>query len=159
MHPSRGLDHLFRVQHAGHESGGMVGVLGSFSRSGVDSGDPQVDEEVGAYMDQLGIPRPPPEKPSGPPPPRMSLRALSNPFRGTLRLELALPSSAPVVLEIYDARGRRLNARNYGVLGPGLHVLSWDGDDRHGARVGAGSFWARVKAGNEHLRQQVVRIE
>jgi flagellar hook assembly protein FlgD len=76
-----------------------------------------------------------------------------------LNLDLALPSPAPVVLEIYDARGRRVHTQNYGVLGAGVHVLSWNGDDRHGARVGMGSFWARVKVGSEHLRQQVVRIE
>ncbi|HET9328648.1 MAG TPA: FlgD immunoglobulin-like domain containing protein [Candidatus Eisenbacteria bacterium] len=110
-------------------------------------------EPVVMAYDSIGISAP------APGPSHISLRAMTNPFRRTLNLELALPASAPVVLEIFDARGRRLSTRNYGVLGPGLHVLTWDGDDRHGARAGAGSFWARVKAGNQHLRQQVVRIE
>jgi len=113
-----------------------------------------MSEPVVMAYDSIGISSGPPPGPS-----RVSLRARTNPFRGMLNLDLALPSPAPVVLEIYDARGRRVHTQNYGVLGAGVHVLSWNGDDRHGARVGMGSFWARVKVGSEHLRQQVVRIE
>jgi flagellar hook assembly protein FlgD len=88
-----------------------------------------------------------------------ALRALSNPFRGALRLQLTLTAAAPVRLEVYDARGRRVSERDYGVLGAGVHVLGWEGDDRRGSRAGAGSFWVRVKAGSVTYRQQVVRIE
>jgi plastocyanin len=88
-----------------------------------------------------------------------AVRALANPFRGTLRIELTLGKSAPVTLEIFDARGRRLSDRDYGVLGPGVHVLEWEGEDRKGGRAGAGSFWARVKAGSERHRLRVVRIQ
>jgi hypothetical protein len=88
-----------------------------------------------------------------------AVRALANPFRGTLRIELTLGKPAPVTLEIFDARGRRLSDRDYGVLGPGVHVLEWEGEDRKGGRAGAGSFWARVKAGSERHRLRVVRIQ
>jgi hypothetical protein len=87
------------------------------------------------------------------------LRALANPFKGALRVELTLPRPAPVSLEVFDARGRRLEDHDYGVLGPGVHVLRWEGDDRRGGRAGAGSFWVRVRAGSQTLKQQVVRVQ
>ncbi|TMQ72136.1 MAG: hypothetical protein E6K80_03610, partial [Candidatus Eisenbacteria bacterium] len=86
------------------------------------------------------------------------LEPLSNPFRGALRLRLRLTAAAAVGLDVFDARGRRVGTRDYGVLGPGIHVLEWDGDDRRGGSAGAGLFWVRVRAGNVSHRLQVARI-
>jgi hypothetical protein len=92
-------------------------------------------------------------------PSQVSLRPMTNPFHDVLNLELVLTHPVPVKLEVFDARGRRLSAQDYGILGAGPHVLRWEGNDRHGAGAGTGSFWVRVKAGDDHLRQQVVRVQ
>jgi len=88
----------------------------------------------------------------------IALRALTNPFHDALRLELMLSRRAPVELEVFDARGRRLSSQDYGELPPGVHVLRWDGLDRRGASAGPGPFWARVTAGGETASQKVVRV-
>ena len=107
---------------------------------------------VMAYDSVLVAPPPSPEL-------RSTLRALENPFRGTLRLELTLARAEAVRLEVFDLGGRRLWSRDFGVLGGGTHVLRWDGGDRHGRAAGTGPFWARVRAGSATLRQKVVRVE
>ena len=98
-------------------------------------------------------------EPSQPPlPARSTLRAITNPFRDALRLDLELARPLPVTLDVFDMGGRRVWSRDYGTLGGGPHQLVWDGSDRHGARAGTGPFWARVRAGSESLGQKVVRV-
>ncbi len=51
-----------------------------------------------------------------------------NPGRGALDLAILLPGPGPATLEVFDVAGRRVAAREFGVLGAG----------RHRARIGAG---------------------
>ncbi len=50
----------------------------------------------------------------------------SNPSREGLVVRLALPSGRPTTLELFDVAGRRLEARNVGLLGPGEHLVDLD---------------------------------
>ncbi len=89
---------------------------------------------------------------------RLSLSPRANPFAGTLRLELVLPQRAEVQLEVFDALGRRVTRRSYGLLQPGDHEITWDGTNAAGHDAGTGVFWARVQAGGRVLGRQVVRL-
>jgi hypothetical protein len=99
----------------------------------------------------VGVPLPEPGT-------QLALRPRSNPFAGTLTLDLTLPARATVRMEIFDPLGRRVAARAYGSLGAGVHVLRWDGKDANGRDGGTGVFWARVKVGERVLGRQVVKL-
>jgi plastocyanin len=91
-------------------------------------------------------------------PGRAQLRTLANPFGDVMRLELTLAGAARVTCEVFDAAGRRVWSKDYGVLGGGPTVLTWSGKDGRGSDAGSGPFWVRVRAGGETFRRTVVRV-
>jgi hypothetical protein len=62
---------------------------------------------------------------SGSPAAVLSLAAAPNPARGTLQLALALPSSDPARIELFDLSGRRVAARTLAGR-TGAHVVRLD---------------------------------
>jgi len=74
-----------------------------------------------------------------------------NPFNPRTTLVLDLPAGAgavPVVLEVYDARGRRVATVFRGQLAAGhAHGFTWDGRDDAGRALASGTYLARVRAG------------
>jgi hypothetical protein len=71
---------------------------------------------------------------------------------------LTLNRPEVVRLDVYDALGRRVAHRRYGLLAPGTHRLAWEGVDESGRDVGPGIFWASVDIGGRQLGRQVVRL-
>ena len=102
-------------------------------------------------FDVLDTPRPTVPK-------QASLRAISNPFRGSLQVALALPHEQDVTLEIVDVTGRLVVRLPRGRLAAGEHRLFWDGHDATGRDVGAGVFWAVVPTDRTRLVQRLVRL-
>jgi hypothetical protein len=94
--------------------------------------------------------------PSGPAEP--ALRALGNPFTGSLAMSLELPAPAAVTIDVFDVRGARVSVASRGVLPGGEHPLVWDGRDGRGRDAGAGVFWVRVTAGERVWVRRVVRL-
>jgi hypothetical protein len=76
--------------------------------------------------------------------------AFPNPFNAqtTIAYQVpdGLPSTAPVTLEIFDVRGRRLRVIAL-EREPGAHEAQWDGRSDHGAPVPAGLYLARFSCG------------
>lgn len=76
--------------------------------------------------------------------------AFPNPFnaRTTFAYQVpdGLPSAAPVTLEIFDVRGRRLRVIAL-EREPGSHEAQWDGRSDHGEPVPAGLYLARFRCG------------
>jgi glucose/arabinose dehydrogenase len=93
-----------------------------------------------------------------PVPGQVALRAGRNPFHGPLELWLALPRDAAVTLEVLDVSGRVVSRPSSGVLPAGEHRLAWDGRDAAGHDVGAGVFWAVVRAEDKRFVRRVVRM-
>lgn len=87
----------------------------------------------------------PPEQPAafGP--------AYPNPFNArttiTYRVPEGLPAGAPLALEIFDARGRRLHVFEID-RDAGDHQVLWDGRDDGGRPVPAGMYLARFVCGD-----------
>ncbi len=71
-----------------------------------------------------------------------------NPAR-TARLSFTLPKAANVDIGIYDVAGRRLATLASGTLDAGVHSREWSGKDASGHDVGAGVYFARLRAGSE----------
>jgi len=82
-----------------------------------------------------------------------------NPSAAATRLQLDLPASLQVKLEVLDVAGRVVRSRDLGRLTAGSHPLEWDGLDARGARAGAGLYWVRVRAGSSEAIQRVVRLD
>ncbi len=80
-----------------------------------------------------------------------------NPFAGTTAMELALSSSGPVSLAIFDPSGRRVRRLVDGDVAAGSRRVVWDGRDDAGARVADGLYLVRLEtAGSRQTRRVVV---
>jgi hypothetical protein len=85
--------------------------------------------------------------------------ARPNPFSGSTTVDLFLPRSSPVSLEIYDVAGRRVRMLVSGSLGPGRHTIIWDGINSAGVEVSPGIYFARLISGKHHLTGKVVVLK
>ncbi len=63
-----------------------------------------------------------------------------NPAQGAASMHFSLPDAAPAHLEIHDVRGRMIDSREVGSLGPGEHSLAIAG----GRALPAGVYWLRL---------------
>jgi plastocyanin len=82
-----------------------------------------------------------------------------NPSGASVNLVLSLAARTEVRLDVFDLRGRRVATVHDGDLGEGLHALVWDGRADHGRFVGAGVYFARLRAGEDVLTHKILRIE
>ncbi len=78
---------------------------------------------------------------------RLSFSVYPNPSR-TATLSFTLPQSEDVSIGIYDVAGRQVLSLFNGRLAAGNHTREWTGLDASGRNVGAGVFFARIKAGD-----------
>jgi cytochrome c553 len=70
--------------------------------------------------------------------------AAPNPFNPVTHLRFTLAESGPIRLTIFDQRGRRVRDLASGPWAAGEHVVRWDGRDRRGRAVAAGSYLAAL---------------
>lgn len=77
-----------------------------------------------------------------------------NPFTASATVRLSLPAGARhnVLLELYDATGRKLRTILDGTLSPGDHVVPIDGDD-----LATGAYVIRMRAGERIESVRVVK--
>ncbi len=83
----------------------------------------------------------------------------ANPAPGSARLSYTLPRSCGVEVRIVSADGRTIRTLVNEPQGAGVHQVSWDGNDDSGHKVGGGLYWARIRAGSDHLSQKVVLLK
>jgi hypothetical protein len=70
-----------------------------------------------------------------------------NPATRRLRVSFSLTSDDPARLEVLDLTGRRVRARDVGVLGAGRHVV----DLTEGVMPAPGVYWVRLMQGHRAL--------
>jgi len=68
-----------------------------------------------------------------------------NPSDGRTSLRFSTPAQADVQLVIYDVRGRLVRSLTEGPRGIGSHIVEWDGRDRHGRSVPAGTYFGLLR--------------
>jgi hypothetical protein len=75
----------------------------------------------------------------------VAIRSVSpNPARSSSQVEYEIARRGPVRLSVYDAGGRLVRRLVDDDLAPGIHRARWDGRDRHGERVAAGVYFAKL---------------
>jgi hypothetical protein len=67
-----------------------------------------------------------------------------NPFNPSTTIAFELRVTAPVVLRIFDARGRLVRTLVDRTLGAGPHAVEWDGRDDNGGRAASGVYFYRL---------------
>lgn len=81
-----------------------------------------------------------------------------NPFGHGTVAELALPRSAPVLLEVLDVGGRRVRVLVDERRERGIHRIVWDGRDSSGRSVASGVYYLRVTALGQTITAKAVRM-
>lgn len=85
-----------------------------------------------------------------------------NPFNPSTTIEYALPAgpaSEPVVVTVYDLRGRIVRKLVDEPQVPGVYRVRWDGRDDAGREVGSGVYLYRIKAGSFESRRKMVLLK
>ena len=67
-----------------------------------------------------------------------------SPSRGTVTVQLAVPSAGAVAVQVYSIAGRRVWSGPTRSVAAGEHYLSWNGRDERGHAVPAGVYFVRV---------------
>ena len=86
------------------------------------------------------------------------LNILGNVTGGAARMQLNLPVSSRVTVDIYDARGARIRQLHTGNMSSGSNALVWDGRDSGGRSASSGVYFVRAVAGTEVLTGRVVVV-
>ncbi|MDP8220148.1 MAG: FlgD immunoglobulin-like domain containing protein [Candidatus Stygibacter frigidus] len=70
-----------------------------------------------------------------------------NPFNPETRISFALPYSTDISLEIYNAKGEKVNSLFRGFLASGENSLLWNGRNDHGDQLPSGIYHYKITAG------------
>jgi hypothetical protein len=81
-----------------------------------------------------------------------------NPSRNDVLLTLAVPSSAPLEVDVLDIAGRRVHSLFRGTPGVGELAMRWDGRTSDGGVAKAGLYFVRARLGGEVTRTRIVRV-
>jgi hypothetical protein len=82
-----------------------------------------------------------------------------NPLTGSTTIGFALPTAAEVSIEIYGVDGRRVTTLLSQKRQPGQHSVVWNGRDSHGAPVGQGVYFCKVKfEGQPGIMKKLVKL-
>ncbi len=80
-----------------------------------------------------------------------------NPSDGRTSLRFSTPAQADVQLAIYDLRGRFVRRLTDGTRGVGTHIVDWDGRDRDGRSVPAGTYFGLLRVNIDGKSETQVR--
>ena len=77
---------------------------------------------------------------------------------GETTVRFAAPGNRPVSIDIYDIAGRHVRSIARDAWGIGTRTVVWDGLDREGKSVGAGTYFLRYTAGDTVLSRRITVI-
>ena len=81
-----------------------------------------------------------------------------NPSRGETTLDFELSEPGRVVLDVFDAQGRRVKRVADAWFAAGRHAMLWPGDDEDGRAIGAGMYFIRMQVGSVQATRRTVRV-
>ena len=71
-----------------------------------------------------------------------------NPFNPSTTIEFVVAETAPVTVEIFDVKGRRVATLIREEFQPGAHQVTWEGTDESGRGLASGIYFCRMQAGD-----------
>jgi len=77
-----------------------------------------------------------------------------NPFNPKVTLSFSLPRMDRARLEIFDLRGRQVDKLFEGILEPGRHEFSWNGEER-----ASGLYFARLRSGDLVMTRKLLLLK
>lgn len=83
-------------------------------------------------------------------------QSIPNPTRHTALIRYSLDRPGPVKLRFYDAAGRLVREVPRGESAAGTHSYRWDGRDRKGRRVAAGTYFYVVETDDARQARKLV---
>jgi len=86
----------------------------------------------------------------------LTVQNYPNPFSGATDIRIGLPAASPVTIAVYDVAGRRVAARDLGVMSAGHQAVTFDGRDASGRALPSGVYFYRVTAGAETATRKIV---
>jgi len=81
-----------------------------------------------------------------------------NPSRGETFVDFVLRAPARVVLDVFDAHGRRVRRIADDWFPAGRHASTWRGDDDRGRALASGVYFIRMHGGGFQATRRTVRI-
>ncbi|MBU1700873.1 MAG: hypothetical protein KJ831_12070, partial [Candidatus Eisenbacteria bacterium] len=81
------------------------------------------------------------------------------PFSLLTTLRFHLETAHTVTASVYDVRGRRVKSWEYVSYPAGSHSLVWDGCDESGRRLSSGTYWIRLRAGDENRSVRALLVD
>ena len=73
-------------------------------------------------------------------------------------ISFSMPSAGQARVDLFDVAGRRVAVLFSGYAGAGRTVLSWDGHDSNGFKLGHGTYFARFMANDVTMSRKFVKI-
>lgn len=147
-HLAPGTSYYWHVRAINSESSSAFSSAGRFTtnlRPGAPSRDSAAASDPGANN---SIPR------------DFALRQnYPNPFNPTTRIELALPQSCQVTLEIFNVLGQKVKTLLDGQMAAGSHIVEWNSTDDRGRHVSSGLYLYRLTAGSYIETRKMVLLK
>jgi len=82
-----------------------------------------------------------------------------NPFNPRTEITFYIPEKAPTTVAIFDASGRKIRTLASNQMMEGEVSMVWDGLNDQGGRVASGTYFYRVKAGNQIASKSMVLVK
>jgi flagellar hook assembly protein FlgD len=87
-------------------------------------------------------------------------RATPNPFSGSTRLALDMPSDEGALrLDVFDVAGRHVRTLRHGPMSPGQGIVDWDGLDDHGSPARGGLYVVRLQGVRGTSVMRVMKLD
>jgi hypothetical protein len=86
-------------------------------------------------------------------------RPAPNPAGDEVRLEYGIPrhfDGGTLEVKVFDLSGREIRTVTKGLASPGRHTLTWDLRSNAAARVGAGLYFLKLRAGQQEIKRSVL---
>lgn len=81
-----------------------------------------------------------------------------NPFNPSTTIKYYLPENCSVQLEIFDVSGKHIASLVNESQGKGPYAIDWNGKDQNGNTVSSGTYFYRLKAGEETISKKMVLL-
>ena len=86
----------------------------------------------------------------------LALRIGPSPFVRSTEIAFDVAAEGRVSLRVHDAQGRLVRVLVDGLLAPGRHSVTWNGEDGRGAALSGGVYFCRLEGGGQREVRKIV---